>query len=162
MAPGTPVGPNGDKSNLHRDLPGLTLSRPPRFVVLVADDESMSRTLVVSLMQKDGHSVLSAADGQEALEASRQYAGSIDLLITNVRMPRLNGTVLCAHLLEEQPGIKVLFMLSADLSAICSRHASLPFLLKPIDGCELRGKVRAILGAQVSQPLHMLPFAQPD
>ncbi len=122
----------------------------------------MSRTLVVSLMQEDGHSVLSAADGQEGLEVSRQYAGSIDLLITNVRMPRLNGTVLCAHLLEEQPGIKVLFMLSADLSAVRSRHTSLPFLLKPIDACELRGKVREILGAPVSEPLHMLPFAQPE
>jgi YesN/AraC family two-component response regulator len=61
-------------------------------------------------MQREGYFVLSAADGQEGLELSRKYPGTIDLVITDVQMPRLNGTDLCAHLLEDRPGIKVLVM----------------------------------------------------
>jgi DNA-binding response OmpR family regulator len=80
------------------------------------------------------------------LELSRQYPGKIDLVITDVDMPRLNGTDLCAHLLEERPGIKVLVMSGADVNEIVSQNANLPFLPKPFDGETLRARVRAILG----------------
>jgi DNA-binding response OmpR family regulator len=119
-------------------------SRP--FVILVADDEVIVRNLVTLLMQREGYLVLTAADGREGLELSRQYPGKIDLVITDVDMPRLNGTDLCAHLLEERPGIKVLVMSGADVNEIVSQNANLPFLPKPFDGETLRARVRAILG----------------
>jgi YesN/AraC family two-component response regulator len=72
--------------------------------------------------------VLSAADGHEGLELSRQYPESIDLVITDVEMPRLNGTDLCAHLLEERPGIRVLVISAADMSEIVSQNVDLAFL----------------------------------
>ena len=96
-------------------------------------------------MQREGYFVLSAADGHEGLELSRHYPGSIDLVITDVQMPRLNGTDLCAHLLEERPGIKVLLMSGADMSEIVSQNVDLPFLPKPFDGQTLKARVRAIL-----------------
>jgi DNA-binding response OmpR family regulator len=102
-------------------------------------------------MQHDGHFVLSAADGHEGLELSRKYPGSIDLVITDVLMPRLNGTDLCAHLLEERPGIKVLVMSGADMREIASQNADMPFLPKPFDGETLKAKVRAILAAPPQQ-----------
>jgi DNA-binding NtrC family response regulator len=116
-------------------------------VILVADDEALIRNLVTILLQQEGYFVLSAADGHEGLELSRKYPGAIDLLITDVEMPRMNGTDLHGHLLEERPGIKVLVMSGTDMSEIVSQNANLPFLPKPFDGQTLKGKVRTILAA---------------
>jgi len=124
--------------------------RPPEAhhsVVLVADDNGLVRNLVGLLMQHDGHFILSAADGSEGLDLSRQYPGTIDLVITDMEMPRMNGAELCGHLLEERPGIKVLVMSIADEGEILSQNVTLPFLHKPFDGKALRAKVRTILAA---------------
>jgi len=113
--------------------------------ILVADDEVMIRNLVTILMQSEGYFVLSASDGHEGLELSRKYPGTIDLVITDVQMPRLNGADLCAHLLEERPEIKILVMSGTDMSEIVSQNVNLPFLPKPFDGETLKASVRAIL-----------------
>jgi two-component system, cell cycle sensor histidine kinase and response regulator CckA len=118
----------------------------------VADDEDPIRNLVATLMQHEGHFVLSATDGQDGLEISRQYAGKIDLLITDIRMPRLNGNALCAHLMEERPETKVLVMSGADLRTLTDKNVNLPFLPKPFDGQTLKAKVREVLAAPVQQP----------
>jgi len=129
------------------DLPDLRSLGAHQAVILVADDDALIRNLVTLLLQHDGYFILSAADGHEGLELSRKYPGSIDLVITDVKMPRLNGTDLCAHLLEERPGIRVLIMSGADMSEIVSRNINMPFLPKPFDGEILKARVRAILGA---------------
>jgi DNA-binding response OmpR family regulator len=136
-------------------LPDLRYAPARQSVILVADDEPLIRNLVTLLMQRDGYLVLSAADGHEGLELSRQYAGTIDLVITDVQMPRLNGTDLCAHLTEERPGIKVLVMSGADMSEIVSQNIHLTFLPKPFDGQTLTARVRALLAAPVQPPGHL-------
>jgi DNA-binding response OmpR family regulator len=108
-------------------------------------------------MQKDGYFVLSAADGHEGLELPRKYPGTIDLVITDVNMPRMNGTDLCGHLMEERPGIKMLIMSGADMSRIVSQNVSLPFLPKPFDGQTIRARVQAILAAPVQPAIHLHP-----
>src|ERR1035438_7650506 len=86
-----------DSSNLQKDREpqeepvSLSDFRPPEAhhsVILVADDNALVRNVVTLLMQKEGHFVLSAADGHEGLELSRKYPGTIDLVITDVEMPR--------------------------------------------------------------------------
>jgi DNA-binding response OmpR family regulator len=103
-------------------------------------------------MQQDGYFVISAADGHEGLELSRKYPGTIDLVITDVEMPRLNGAGLLAHLLEARPGIKALVMSGADMSEIVGQNVNLPFLSKPFDGQTLKARVRAILAAFAPPP----------
>lgn len=125
----------------------------PRPVILVADDEVMIRNLVTILMQTEGYFVLAAADGHEGLELSRKYPGTIELVITDMQMPKLNGADLCAHLLEERPGIKVLVMSGADIGEIVSQNINLPFLPKPFDGKTLIARVRAILSAPAQGPM---------
>ena len=136
---------NGDDDSDAVRLPDLRALGASRSVVLVADDEPLIRNLVTLLLQDEGYFVISAADGHEGLELSRKYPGKIDLLITDVNMPRMNGTDLCGHLMEERPGIKVLVMSGADMRKIVKRNANLPFLPKPFDGHGLKAKVRAIL-----------------
>jgi len=135
----------------------LSSPRAHQSVVLVVDDDALFRKLITLLMQQDGHFVLCAANGHEGLELSRQYPGSIDMLITDVEMPRLNGTDLCAHLLEERPGIKVMVMSGGGMSEVVSHNVSLPFLPKPFDPKTLKARVRTILGSPAQPSMHLVP-----
>lgn len=74
-----------------------------------------------------------------------------------MKMPRLNGTDLCAHLFDERPGIKVLVMSGEDIREIVCQNINLPFLPKPFDGQTLTARVREILAAP-GQP-HFPPSA---
>ncbi len=140
MTPANPGKKKGDGLNQPVDLPDLRLLGIHQSVILVADDEALVRNLVTLLLQHEGYFVLSAADGHEGLELSRKYHGVIDLLITDVEMPRMNGTDLCGHLMQERPGIKVMVMSGADMSEIVSQNANMPFLPKPFDGETLEGE----------------------
>jgi DNA-binding response OmpR family regulator len=140
---------NGKGAKQPVDLPGLRSLGVHQSVILVVDDEDLIRNVVTLLLQHDGYFVLSAADGQEGLELSRKYSDKIDLLITDVNMPRMNGTDLCGHLMEERVGIKVLMMSCADMREIVSQDANMPFLTKPFDRQILTAKVREILAAPV-------------
>ena len=150
MRPERPDSPKDIRTNPHPvDLPDLRLLGAHQSVILVADDEPLIRNLVTLLMQHEGYFVISAADGHEGLELSRKYPGAIDLVITDVEMPRMNGTDLCGHLMEERPGIKMLVMSGKDISEIIRQNANMPFLPKPFNGETLKAKVRAILAAPV-------------
>ena len=109
-------------------------------IILFADDEAIVRTLMTPMLEEQGFCVLSACDGQEALELSRKHPGRIDLVITDVDMPRLKGTDLCTHLLNERPGIKVIVMSGAAMDDI-----NLPLLHKPFLGETLIAKIREVL-----------------
>lgn len=137
-------------TNQTTDRPDARYVRTIRqAVILVAEDEALIRTVVTLQLQRVGYLVLSAADGHEGLELSRRYPGSIDLLITDVNMPGMNGTDLWGHLMGERPGIKVLVMSAAATSEIVSKKANLPFLLKPFNGPTLKAKVEAILAVPI-------------
>ena len=157
MGAGTMTPDPGRKADHAAPLKDVDPSGSRQFVILVADDDALVRNLVTLLMQQDGHFVLSAADGHEGLELSRQYPGTIDLVITDLQMPRLNGTDLCAHLLEERPGIKALIMSGEEMSEIVSQNVNLPFLPKPFDGQALKAEVRAMLALPVQPPMQSLP-----
>jgi CheY-like chemotaxis protein len=114
-------------------------------VVLVADDDAAVRTLVASILNMHGHAVLAAADGREALELARRHNGRIDLVITDLEMPRMNGIDLCARLLEERPEMKALMMSGSQPNVLRDKHHHVPFMPKPLDVMALGAKVTAIL-----------------
>ena len=78
--------------------------------VLVAEDDSSVRTLVKSVLERNGYRVLVAEDGLAALSLARQEKGRIDLLLTDVIMPGMKGRALRDALLESFPELRVLFM----------------------------------------------------
>ncbi len=140
---------SGDRSTEPKkpaDFRSRDASRP---VILVADDEAMIRNFIWSYLQPEGYFVRCATDGQEALELSRKDPGVIDLLITDVDMPRLKGTELCARLLEERPGIKLIVMTGEDGDDIV-----FPLLSKPFGGEALIAKVQQVLAVPGQQPNH--------
>ncbi len=78
--------------------------------ILLAEDESGVRRYVSQLLTQRGYTVLLAGDGQAALELSRSYAGSIDLLLTDVVMPGMGGLELAEQFAAERPGVPIVFM----------------------------------------------------
>ncbi len=78
--------------------------------VLVVEDEAMVRQFVCDVLEEHGYKVLSALDGCEALEIARRHEGRIDLLITDVVMPQMNGQELADAISEFRPETKVLFV----------------------------------------------------
>jgi DNA-binding NtrC family response regulator len=81
-----------------------------RGVILLVDDEESVRLLLSTLLERDSYTVLSATDGEHALEISRTHPGSIDVLVTDYKMPRLNGLDLAKTLSNERPGIRIMIM----------------------------------------------------
>ena len=112
-------------------------------IILVAEDEVVVRNFVRLLLQRDGHEVLVATDGYEALELSRQYCGTIDMLLTDITMPRMDGFALVEQIVKERPGIKILVMSGKMPSG--AEFTELPFLRKPFTHDVLRNKVWDVL-----------------
>src|SRR5947207_5895555 len=78
--------------------------------VLLADDEDLVRGFVRTVLERSGYCVLEAPGGDEALELCEQYEGPIDLLVTDVVMPRMNGRELAERVRDMRPGTKVLYV----------------------------------------------------
>ena len=105
----------------------------------------MVRNLVRHLLEAEGHEILAAADGYEALELSRKYAGTIDMLITDVKMPHMDGLSLIEKLLKERPNVRVLVMSGHTSEELRGQNAGFTFVRKPFMPGVFRDKVREVL-----------------
>jgi signal transduction histidine kinase len=85
-------------------------SRRGTETILVVEDEDEVRSLACEFLQMSGYSVLTAKDGVEALEVSKRLGGSIQLLLTDVVMPKMHGTELAEKLKADFPGLKIVYM----------------------------------------------------
>jgi CheY-like chemotaxis protein len=122
----------------------LGLLRPKR-VILLAEDEKPVRKLLQTILTKAGHVVIVAADGQEALELSRAYNGSIDLVLSDVIMPRMTGRLLAEIIREERPTTRILLM-SGHTSGVLHEFAkSRNFIRKPFIPKNLLAKITELL-----------------
>lgn len=78
--------------------------------ILVVDDEDMVLEVVEAFIEQMGHTILLATSGHEALQVARNHDGKVDLLLTDVVMPTMNGLKLAKTLVTANPDLKVLFM----------------------------------------------------
>ncbi len=76
--------------------------------ILVVDDESMMRNLLERILSRDGYQVLSAEDGQDALRVLEN--GSVDIIISDLKMPRMSGFDLLKAVKKDYPGIAMIMM----------------------------------------------------
>jgi two-component system cell cycle sensor histidine kinase/response regulator CckA len=117
--------------------------------LLLVEDESGVRHLTRELLEKQGYTVLEACDGREALRIYKQHKGRIDLLLTDVVMPMMNGQELADRLLALQADLKVIY-LSGYAERIVLEHGVLDlgagFLQKPFTLEALGRKIREVLG----------------
>lgn len=116
--------------------------------ILLVEDAEPLRKLAQTFLSAAGFRVSSAENGEDALEVAARYAGTFDLLLTDVVMPGMNGRVLAEHLLRRQPGMKVLYMSGYTDSFIAGHGVLEPgthLLHKPFTEEVLIQKVRQVL-----------------
>ena len=124
----------------------LLPSNPDQTVILVVDDEPIILNVVRIMLEKEGYLILHACDGEEALLVARRYPGTINLLLSDILMPRLDGYGLRERLLVERPAVRVL-MMSGQVSE--PRRGS-RFLRKPFDRRTLKEAVLEALATRRS------------
>jgi CheY-like chemotaxis protein len=116
--------------------------------IMVVEDDAAVRDLVRLMLEANGYRVLTVQDGDEAAALCR--ARAVDLLLTDVVMPGLNGRVLAERLGAIAPGMRILFMSGYSDEAV-HRHGvlgeSAAFLEKPFTERALARKVREVLDA---------------
>lgn len=125
--------------------PRVVMTFPPALppvTVLVVDDDRIVRRVVQRQLSAAGYRIFEAEDGREALEVLRRL-GSVDLVIADIVMPRMDGATFVRELLEERPDQPVVYI-SAYPADILARYGAValnfPFLSKPFTEDELLAK----------------------
>ncbi len=139
------------------DAPADSASEPQRDVnprgegtILLAEDDEAVRAIAREALERAGYHVLAAADGSAALALASAHDGTIDLLLTDVIMPGMNGRELAATLTRRRPGIRVLFASGYTDNVLEGQDALAPgvtLLDKPFTPAVLAAKVRDVLAA---------------
>ena len=116
--------------------------------VLLVEDEDAVRLFGARALRNKGYRVLEANDGEHALDVINEFGDPIDLILTDVMMPGMDGHTLVRLILEELPNIKVILMSGYAEDAIpgeISEDQSINFLPKPFSLQELAVKVKDVL-----------------
>ena len=156
--PATRLAPSSETKKADQEQPrgGAT--------VLVVEDSEPLRELVFETLESMGYTALVAKDGNQAIRLCNQFTGKIDLLLSDVVMPKMNGPEVMRRIKDYRPDIAVLFM-SGYTNDVMLRHgfsnSDVSFIQKPFSAAELMHKVReALVDAQERQTIrHRLSLA---
>ena len=123
--------------------------------ILLVDDNTEVREFAAISLRGFGYNVLEAASGREALEILDGYAGVVDLVVTDVVMPGMNGTQLASQIQARRPDIGVLYMSGYTGKALAPEGTLTPgaeFIAKPFSSTALAGKIRSLFSRKVVPP----------
>jgi two-component system, cell cycle sensor histidine kinase and response regulator CckA len=116
--------------------------------ILVVEDDPAVRAVAARALKRFGYDVLAAEGGEEALQLARRHRGAINLLLTDIMMPGLNGVEVASAVTRVRPGIHVFFMsgyADQDLVRQGLLEPGTHFLQKPFTPQELAARIREIL-----------------
>ncbi len=129
------------EAGLGQDLTGIG-------TVLLVEDEDAVRLFGARALRNKGYNVLEARSGEAALEIIGSHQGSIDLMITDVVMPRMDGPTLIRRIRGFRPDMKVIFIsgyAEDDFRRRLDQNADIYFLAKPFSLKQLAGKVKEVM-----------------
>ncbi len=132
-----------------------------RETILLVEDDQLVRQIARRILQSHGYTVLEARNGNEALQILKQQRGPIDLMLTDLVMPGLNGRELASRLTSRYPEMKVLFMSGYADNGVMDKNMAGPglvYIQKPFEAHALARKVRELLD---SSSLHGPPAVTP-
>jgi PAS domain S-box-containing protein len=122
---------------------------PGTETILFVEDEASIRRIAIRALERLGYTIIEATDGEDAIARAQAHPGPIDLLVTDVVMPRLGGSQVAAALRASYPNMRVLYTSGYTDDAVVQhgvRHAEVAFLPKPYDLVAMRQKIREVLG----------------
>jgi PAS domain S-box-containing protein len=134
-----------------QDSPGLPHIDHGQETILLVEDENNLRRLARQYLETQGYKILEAEDGAAALQIVEGHKGTIDLLLTDVIMPGINGRELAAHIGERLPDIRVLYMSGYAENAVGHDgmlDSGINLLQKPFSLPVLRDRVREVLDSE--------------
>lgn len=136
---------------------------PSGKTILVVDDEPMVLGLVRNMLRREGYHVLEASDASEALNVWSEHGAGVQLLLTDVVMPGMNGYELAERLKRDRPDLRVLYMsgyqdrVIADLTGLTVEASIL--IRKPFTQHSLARKVGELLDQSAHSPTPFEPEA---
>jgi two-component system cell cycle sensor histidine kinase/response regulator CckA len=142
-----PVGPDPSSAGVKGD--GTTPRSRAGNTILIAEDNEGVRALTVRLLVDAGYQVFEGCDGVDALDTLRGLSEPVDMLISDVMMPRMNGSELASHFQQVQPGTPILLMSGYMDEESVRRAFNEPdaILPKPFTAEALLSRVKDLIGA---------------
>jgi two-component system, cell cycle sensor histidine kinase and response regulator CckA len=140
--------------NARTAAPSGHTGKEHKHTVLVVDDEEGLRTLVCRTLRDQGYGTLEAAHGAEALELMENAPEPVDLVVTDVVMPGMDGRELGRRLTQRWPTVPILYISAYDVNDIFRRgspRTSAPFLQKPFPAEGLITRVQQLLSSRSSR-----------
>ena len=146
---------------LNRSMPEPKTARKPAADspnerILLVDDEPMIRRLALTTLSRAGYEVIEAADGEAAIELFGSLSPPVELLLTDVMMPGMNGAELADQIRAKDPTLRILFMSGYVESVLSDDSGALPadvdLLQKPFSPRALRDRVRSALDRPEKDP----------
>jgi PAS domain S-box-containing protein len=140
-----------EESAAAQEAAGLPRPERGQETILLVEDESNLRRLARQYLETQGYKILEAEDGGAALQIAAGYKGVIDLLLTDVIMPGMNGRELAASINASRPDVRVLYMSGYTENAIGHNgllDAGINLLQKPFSLPALKDKVREVLDSE--------------
>ncbi|MBP3960757.1 PAS domain S-box protein [Gemmata sp. G18] len=125
--------------------PARTPIAPAPATILLVDDEQMIRDLGTAVLTRAGYRIITAEDGQEAVEVFERECADIALVILDVTMPRMSGSDASRHMIRIDPGVRILFSTGYSADDLAELDGSQGLLSKPYRPQELVAAVRAAL-----------------
>jgi two-component system cell cycle sensor histidine kinase/response regulator CckA len=116
-----------------------------KYVVMVVDDEPGIRDFLCAYLRSKNFKVICAGGGEEALELWRAERGKVDLLLTDVVMPGMNGKLLAEAMIATNPHLKIIFMSGYLPEEIAQETLDYTFFKKPFHPRELLEAIRNAL-----------------
>jgi len=116
--------------------------------ILVVEDEEGVRKLVIEVLKRAGYNVISASDGADALRVAGEYKETIDLLVTDVVLPKMGGSAVARELKRLRPTLRVLFMSGYTDNAVVHHGVldeGIEYLQKPFMPSDFARRVRNLL-----------------
>lgn len=123
--------------------------------ILLVEDEPTVRNLLREVLERGGYHVVACSHPEEGIEACRQHVGRIDLLLTDVVMPGMNGKEMAGRIAEMMPDLRVIFMSGYTEHALVSDgvlDTRIEYLQKPFSLKTLRQRMEVVLGVAALPP----------
>jgi DNA-binding NtrC family response regulator len=126
--------------------------KPSKYTILVVDDEELLRNLIVTFLSKLGHSCVTAIDGVDALDKIK--GNKIDAVVTDMKMPNMDGITLTSKISAQYPGIPVMIMTAfdeGDTAGIAIIAGARDFIKKPFSLNEFSVRLHKMINDSEAQ-----------
>jgi len=122
------------------------MAESAQYRILVVVDEELVRNLIVTLLSRSGHSSITAVDGVDALD--RMKGNQIDAVITDIKMPNMDGVTLTVEILKRYPGLPILVMTAFDeeyTAGAAIAAGAREYIKKPFSPDEFFGQLQKMI-----------------